>query len=170
VDDYPTPEPVPFRLKLAGEETLDTRGVRSVSYKVDGMLHLDGDNLTLEWAVDRHTESIGLGGVRTDVEKFDYEDLVVPLLWLMEVRLTRFPRRLRLRAKHLHAFEGVPGEKPGRIALKIKRRDRHLAAAMVRTINQARLHAQENTDPAIEYTDPELLTDSDTASGENTYG
>ena len=155
MDDYPTPEPVPFRLGLAGEETLDTRGVRSVSYKVDGVLHLDGDNLTLEWAVDRHTESVGLGGVRTDVEKFDYEDLVVPLSWLMEARLTRFPRRLRLRAKHLDAFEGVPGERPARLALKIRRRDRHLAAAMVRAINHARLHA-------LEYTDPGMLTDGET--------
>ena len=155
MDEYQTPEPVPFRLGLAGEETLDSRGIRSVAYKVDGMLHLDHDNLTLEWAVDRHTESIGLGGVKTDVEKFDYEDLVVPLSWLMEARLTRFPRRLRLRAKHLDAFEGVPGEKPGRIALKIRRSDRHRAAAMVRAINLARVQA-------LEYTDPGLLVEGET--------
>lgn len=158
-----TPDPVPFRLRLAGEETLDTRGIRSVSYKVQGLLHLEGDTLALEWAVDQSTESVGLGGVSTDVEKFDYEELVVPLTWLTEVRLTRGPlRRLILRARRLDAFDGVPAARPGTIALRIRRRDRHLAAAMVEAIDDARVQA-------LEYTDPGLLTDGETPRGGTTF-
>ena len=156
-----TAEPVPFRLSLAGEDTLDSRGVRSVGFKVEGLLHLEGDSLTLEWAVDRTTERVGLGGVSTDVEKFDYEELTIHLTWLTEVRLTggfMSPRRLRLRARRLDAFDGVPAAKPGRLALKIRHRDRKIAKAMVIAIEEAQLDA-------LEYTDPDLLLEGDT--GEN---
>ena len=159
MSDYDsTPQPVPFRLSLAGEETLDFRGVRSVGYKVEGLLHLENDSLTLEWAVDKTTENVGLSGVSTDVEKFDYEDLTLHLTWLTEVRLTGGffrPWRIHLRASRLDAFDGIPAAKPGRISLKIRRRNRHIAAAMVAAIQEAQAEA-------LEYTDPELL-----AEGEN---
>ncbi len=155
-----TPEPVPFRLSLAGKDTIDTGGIRSVSYKVQGLLHLEGDTLALEWAVDRSTESVGLKGISTDVEQFDYEELVVPLSWLAEVRLTRGPlRRLILRARRLDAFDSVPAARPGAIALRIRRRDRHLARAMVEAIEEARVEA-------LAYPERELLADGDTPTGD----
>lgn len=158
-----TPDPVPFRLPLAGKETIDTSGIRSVSYKVQGLLHLEGDTLAFEWAVDQSTESVGLGGVSTDVEKFDYEELVVPLTWLTEVRLTRFPsRRLKLRARRLDAFDGIPAARPGSISLRVRWRDRHLAAAMVEAIERARVEA-------LAYPETELLADGDTPRGGNDY-
>lgn len=154
-----TPDPVPFRLRLAGEDTIDTRGIRTVSYKVRGLLHLEGDTLAFEWAVDQSTESVGLGGVSTDVEKFDYEELVVPLTWLTEVRLTRFPsRRLKLRARRLDAFDGIPAARPGSISLRVRWRDRHLARAMVEAIEEARVEA-------LAYPERELLADGDTPAG-----
>ncbi len=155
-----TPEPVPFRLRLAGEDTISPLGVRTVSYKVQGLLHLEGDTLALEWAVDQSTENVGIGGISTDVKKFDYEELVVPLTWLTEVRLTRFPsRRLKLRARRLDAFYGVPTARPGSIALRIRHRDRHLARAMVEAIEEARVEA-------LAYPEPELLADGDTPTGD----
>lgn len=160
-----TPEPLPFRLSLAGEETIDSRGVRSVSYKVQGLLHLEGDTLALEWAVDRSTESVGLGGISTDVKQFEYEELVVPLAWLTEVRLTGGllrPWRLHLHARRLDAFDGVPAARPGRVTLKIRRRNRQLATAMFEAIEEARAYL-------LEYTDPGLLTDGETPSGGSTY-
>ncbi|MEE8361342.1 MAG: hypothetical protein V3R71_04260, partial [Gemmatimonadales bacterium] len=115
------PDPLPFRLRLAGKDTIDAGGIRTVSYKVQGLLHLEGDTLALEWAVDQSTENVGIGGVSTDVEQFDYEELVVPLTWLTEVRLTRFPsRRLKLRARRLDAFDGVPAARPGSISLRVR--------------------------------------------------
>ena len=155
-----TPEPVPFRLPLAGKDTIDAGGIRTVSYKVQGLLHLEGDALALEWAVDQSTENVGIGGISTDVDKFDYEELVVPLTWLAEVRLTRGPlRRLILRARRLDAFDGVPAARPGTIALRIRRRDRHLASAMVEAIEEARADA-------LAYHEHELLMDGDTPTGD----
>ena len=156
-DPHP-PEPLPFHLGLTGKDTIDIRGIKSVGYKVEGLLHLEHGGLTIEWAVDRTTETVGFGGIRTDVEKFDYEELVVPVSLLAEVRLTggiMGPRRLRLRARRLDAFGNVPTSKPGRVALKIRRRDRKLARAMVAAIRDVQYDA-------LEYTDPELLLESDT--------
>ncbi len=158
-----TPEPVPFRLRLAGEDTIDTRGISTVSYKVQGLLHLEGDTLALEWAVDQSTENVGLEGISTDVKKFDYEELVVPLTWLTEVRLTRFPsRRLKLRARRLDAFDGVPTARPGGLVLRIHHRDRHVARAMIEAIEEARVDA-------LEYTDPGLLGDGETPRRGTTF-
>jgi hypothetical protein len=42
--------PLPFRLKIPGEDTLDWRGARSISYRLDGLLHVVGDVITFEWA------------------------------------------------------------------------------------------------------------------------
>jgi hypothetical protein len=82
------------------------------------------------------------------------------LTWLTEVRLTRFPaRRLKLRARRLDAFDGVPAARPGNISLRIRRRDRHLAAAMVEAIEEAR--ASILADPSYE-----LLVDGDTPTGD----
>ena len=153
------PEPVPFHLSMSGKDSIDLRGIESVGYKVDGMLHLERGALTFEWAVDRTTETVGFTGIRTDVEKFDYEELVLPLELLAEVRLTGgffSARRLRFRARRLDSFGGVPAAKPGRLALKIRRRDWRLAHAMVAAIEEALV------DNELEYTDPELLPEGDT--------
>jgi hypothetical protein len=56
--------PLPFRLKIPGEDTLDWRGVRSISYRLDGLLHVVGDVITFEWAATRHTQRVSLTGVK----------------------------------------------------------------------------------------------------------
>ena len=97
------------------------------------------------------------------MKKLDYEELVVPLTWLTEVRFTRFPsRRLKLRARRLDAFDGVPTARPGGLVLRIRHRDRHLARAMVEAIEEARVDA-------LEYTDPGLLGDGETPRRGTTF-
>jgi hypothetical protein len=155
---YHTPEPLPFYLGMAGKDTIDLRGIKSVGYTVEGLLHLERGAINIEWAVDRTTETVGLGGIRTDVEKFDYEELVVPLSLLAEVRLTggiMRARRLRLRARRLDAFGGVPAAKPGRLIIKIRRRHWRIAKAMVAAIADAQYEG-------LEYTDPDALGEGDT--------
>ena len=64
------PAPLPFRIKIPGEESMDLTTVREVSTKVEGLLHLEGDRLLLEWAVTRISEEVGLS-----LEKADLKDL-----------------------------------------------------------------------------------------------
>lgn len=61
--------PLPFKLKIPGEDTIDWRGVRSVSYRLDGLLSLSDDVVTLEWKARRHTEHVGIGGVKDVVDE-----------------------------------------------------------------------------------------------------
>lgn len=143
------PEPVPFRLKMPGKESLDLTGISQVGFKVTGLLHLGQDTLTLEWAIDKTTERIDVKGVTTEVDHMDYEELAVPISWIAEARLTRWPSRIVLRARRLHAFDGVPAARPGTVSLKIPLRHRKLAAEMVEAIQGALTDVLEYTDPGM---------------------
>lgn len=37
----PQIEPLPFRIRIPGKDVIDLKGVRSVNYRVEGLLHLD---------------------------------------------------------------------------------------------------------------------------------
>ena len=138
-------EPVPFRLSVPGSEILDLRGARSVSYKVEGLLNLDHDMVIVEWTGSESTEQFTFSRVGTDVKLLPFETLEVPVEWIAEARLRRnlfSSPRLELRARRLDAFDVVPSARPGLISLKIRRRDRALAAQMVDAIYQARARVE----------------------------
>ena len=133
-------EPLPFRIGVAGEDVIDSSGVRSVSYRVEGLLHLVDDTLTFEWTATETTERVSLTGVGTEVDHSPIGRLEVPAGWLAEVRLRRgwWLPRMVFRARRLDAFEDMPGAKPGVLTLKIRRRFRKQAEAFVAAIEQAR--------------------------------
>jgi hypothetical protein len=133
------PEPVPFRVVLPRRDTLDLDGARSVSYRGDGLLHLQDHILTLEWAGTERTQRVAFTGIRTTSDVLPVELLDVPVSWLAEARLTGgwWAPRLRLRARRLDAFDGVPGAQPGTIVLPIRRRHRALAAALLAAMAEA---------------------------------
>lgn len=136
----PRIDPLPFRLRVPGQDVIDSEGVWSISYRGEGLLHLSEETLTLEWATTRTTERVAVTGVGTDVEDSPIGTLEVPVDWITGVQLRRgwWLPRLRLQARRLDAFDGFPGSRPGVITLKIRRRDRDQAAAMVAAINTAR--------------------------------
>ena len=134
------PAPLPFRIKIPGEESMDLTTVREVSTKVEGLLHLEGDRLLLEWAVTRSSEEVGLSGVKTETEEFEPEEAELPLEWLAGVTLAGgilFPR-LVVRGRGLRVFDGIPGAKGARLELFYARSDRMAAVAMVPAIEAAR--------------------------------
>jgi hypothetical protein len=135
----PSIEPLPFRLSIPGKDTIDSQGIRSISYQSEGLLHLIDGTLTLEWAATRSTERVGFTGIRTEVDHSPIGTCDVPVSWIGEARLRLGWRgwRLTLRARRLDAFEGVPGRQPGSLTLRIRRRDRKHAAAFVAEINAA---------------------------------
>lgn len=135
-----TVEPVPFHLSLPGSDTLGLSGARSASYRVRGLLHLEGGILTFEWSVLKHVEKVTLSGVEERDEASPPELLDVPASWVGDARLVGgwwWPR-LVLRGRRLDAFDGVPGATPGFVALRVARRDRPLAAAMAAAILEVR--------------------------------
>ena len=133
-------DPLPVRLKVPGRDAVDSEGVWSVSYRVDGLLHLADEVIALEWAATRRTQHVALGGVRDEVDHSPVGTVEVPLEWITGVRLRRgwWGRRLQLWARRIDAFDGIPGARPGTITLRIHRRDRDHARAMAAAIDAAR--------------------------------
>jgi hypothetical protein len=148
------PAPLPFRIKVPDEESVELTGVRSVTTKVEGLLHIDTDRLILEWAVTRTVEEVGLSGVKEETDTFAPEEAEVPLDWLSGVSLAGgilFPRVV-LRGRGLRVFDGIPGAKGPELALHYRRADRLLAVTVVRAV-EALLEGP----PLGDTTDPLLL-------------
>lgn len=133
------PAPLPFRIKIPDEESMDLTEVRSIATKVEGLLHVEFDRLILEWAVTRTLEEVGLTGVKEETETFAPEEAELPFDWLAGVSLAGgilFPRVV-LRGRGLRVFDGIPGAKGARLELFYARSDRMSAVAIVRAIEAA---------------------------------
>jgi hypothetical protein len=134
----PLLDPLPFRLSVPGLDRIDLRGARSVSWKLAGLLHHEGDQLVFEWAGTRTTEGLTLSGPVNRVEPVEPEAFEVPIEWVAEAWLVGgwwWPRFV-VRARRLDAFDGIPGAGPGRVAVRIHPRHRELARAMAAEINR----------------------------------
>ncbi|UCD23256.1 MAG: hypothetical protein JSW51_09365 [Gemmatimonadota bacterium] len=152
----PPIDPLPFHIRLPGKETIDFKGIREVSYKVEGLLHLHDDALEFEWTATEKTERVGVTGIGTVVDESPIGKLEVPAGWILEVQLRgRLLPRMRLRARRLDAFEDMPGAKAGVLTLRVRRRFRPQAEAMVAAIEEARDTAPL---PPLE-TQPQIDTD-----------
>jgi hypothetical protein len=140
-------EPLPFRLRLPGEDSIDAEGARSISYRLEGLLHLEGDAVTLEWTATRRTQLVGFGEVKDEVDESPVGTIEIPVDWLTQVRRRGgwWAPRLQLRARRLHAFEGLPGAQPTLLTLRIRRRDRTHADATAAAIVAVRDAAAEGS-------------------------
>jgi hypothetical protein len=131
----PLNDPLPFKLKIPSEDTIDWRGVRSISYRLDGLLSLSDDVLTLEWKARRHTEHVGIGGVKDEVDESPIGTLQIPRELIVRARVGGWLRpRLLMWARRLDAFEGIPSARPGMLRLRVRRVDRRLAQAIAEAL------------------------------------
>jgi hypothetical protein len=128
--------PLPFRLNPTGRDTLGFEGIESVSYRVDGLLRLADQSVTLEWTGTRTTEQVSLDKIGTDVDELPLEWLEVPFGRLAGAWVIGgwwWPR-LELRARGVEDFDGVPATRCVTLRLRIHRRDRRLAHAIASEI------------------------------------
>lgn len=131
-------EPLPFRLSPSGRDTMGLEGIESVSFRVDGLLHLTADGLRFEWDETRTSERFSLERTGTDVEHYALEPLDLPFdriagAWV--IGGWWWPR-LELRARALEDWEGVPGARGVTLVLRLARRDRALAEAIASQITR----------------------------------
>ena len=124
-------EPLPFRIAIPDDDEWGFTGFQQTTTTVTGLLHFTEEALYLEWVERRKIERFTLGDVGTEHEEFPVETLEIPVDWIASLEVVGgwWLPRVRLRARRLDAFEGVPGAEPGRVMLVIARRDRALAAA-----------------------------------------
>lgn len=133
------PTPLPYFIKLPGEDTVDFTEIRDVERRADGLLHLLDDAILLEWAVTEKVDQVGLANISSTTETFAAEEAEIPLAWLASAELVGgiLRPRLLLRARGLGVFEGIPGAKADRLELGYARADRFLALEMARAITAA---------------------------------
>lgn len=132
-----TIDPLPFRLKLPGRDTVGFDGAWSISYRLEGFLHLDGDTIKLEWVATRWTQGLSFTSVKDEVDQSPIGSTEVPLSSIRRARLRGgwWAPRLQLWARHIDAFEGIPGAQPTTVSFRIDRRDRALAAAIAAALD-----------------------------------
>jgi hypothetical protein len=133
-------DPLPFRIRVPGYDSIDTQGIVSISIKLEGLLSLFDDVLSLEWTATRQVESVSLSGIRDEVDESPVGRCEIPLSAVLEARLCGgwWAPRLELRARTLDAFEEVPTAKRGVARLRIRRSDRKHARVLCTAIENAR--------------------------------
>lgn len=111
-------------------------GIESISFKSEGLLHLSEAGVTLEWTETRHSESVSISRIGTDVTTFEPEVLDLPFERLAGAWVIGgwWRPRLELRAASLDDLAMVPGARGVTVMLRIHRRDRDVARAVAREI------------------------------------
>ena len=132
-------DPLPFRIKISGEDTVDSRGVRSVSYRLDGLLQVSDEVLTLEWRATRHTQHVEMGNVTDEVDESPVGTMQIPrdLVSRAQVKGGVWRPRLQLWARKIDAFDAIPRARPGTLTLRIRRRDRGNAKAIAEALTSS---------------------------------
>lgn len=137
-------DPLPFRLKRPGWDSVGFSGIESVSHRADGTLRVTEQGVRLEWAEVQTVEQVSLDRVSTDVNELPPEWLELPSERIAGAWLVGgwWAPRLDLRARETGDFEGVPGVRGVTLSLRIHRRDRPLAGAIAQAI-ASRLEARQ---------------------------
>lgn len=128
-----------FRLKLPGTDTVRGLHAVSTSFRVHGLLRLEGDLLTIQWGGAVQIQDVSPLSIRDDREVLPDERFTVPAADLYRAALVGgwWRPRLTLQAKELGALAAVPGEEYGVAQFWYARRDRRVALAMAAAINDA---------------------------------
>lgn len=136
----PQIDPLPFRISVPGYDSIDTQGVVSITIKLEGLLSLLDDVITLEWTATRQIESVSLSGIRDEVDESPVGRCDIPASAILEARLRGgwWSPRVELRARSLAVFEGIPTAKHGVAKLRIRRNDRKHARVVCIAIETAR--------------------------------
>jgi len=131
--------PLPITLRMPGQDHSSGDFWSWSSFKVAGFLRFDGPEPVLEWEITASTSEVDGFEVREDVEALPPEALAIPLDRVRGVLMKgRWWRPyLKVMARDLTVFQGVPGERHGVVRLYFARAYRPLAQDFADRINTA---------------------------------
>lgn len=124
----------PFFLKRSKDE-MSGVGYTSTKETIHGLVRLEGDSVTIQWRLARHTERVGALSMDSDDELEAVREVVLPLSAIAGAVVRRsgwWPWAspvLVVRAADLTAFEEVTGSEgmkldhPAELVLRLRRRD-----------------------------------------------
>lgn len=127
-------DPLPFTLRVRGHDAIEGLDVYSISVKVEGLAHWSDDAvLTVEWAETQHIDEVSFDRVRSDVVAQPPLAIDIPIDELAGAVVAGgwWRPRVELKGRYLDTFATLPGSRPGRAALWIRRRDRDRAKQLV---------------------------------------
>ncbi|MGK2962643.1 MAG: hypothetical protein ACSLFK_10930 [Gemmatimonadaceae bacterium] len=128
---------LPFYIRRS-DDVVDLSVITSTYETVHGLLHLEGERLTIQWRVGRKTERVGMA-VRTDREVDPVQEIVVPVSLLASATVKApwwsFGTHLQvaLIANDLRAFEDLSGtggfrlDHPAELVVRVRKSDREAA-------------------------------------------
>lgn len=129
---------LPFRLKLPGTEEFSGLRAVSTSFRVHGLLSLEGNALTIQWGGAVQVQDVGLTSIKDEREVLPDEQVTIPVGLLYRATLAGWWRpRLTLQVRKLGALAVVPSEEYDAVRFWYARSDRAAALAMAAAINDA---------------------------------
>ena len=132
-------EPLRFSLRVPGVDTFTLEVIASTAFTFKGQLHLDADDLVLEWSGSAHVDEVAFTGIRSEKLALPRESLRLPYGLLRTVRLCGgwIRPHIEVTGTHFDTLRGVPGEDAGLLRLWVARRDRSLARRAVAALQHA---------------------------------
>jgi hypothetical protein len=123
---------LPFKLKVPGKDQFTGLSAVSTSFRFQGLLRLEGNELTIEWSGEALVQEVGAHTVRDDRLPLPTEQILVPVSQLYGARLEGgwWRPRLRLQARQLAVLSVVPSEEHGAVEFWYARADRDAAVAL----------------------------------------
>lgn len=128
-----------FRLKLPGTDKVSGLRAVSTSFRVHGLMFLEGGRLVIQWGGAVQVQDVSPMSVKDERELLPEERVSVPVSHLYRATLVGgwWRPRLTLEAKELGALAEVPTEEAGAAQFWYARGDRAAALAMAAGINAA---------------------------------
>lgn len=135
----PAMGPLPFRLKVPGEDLIHGADIISRSFTFHGMLRFDGAILRLEWAGSAAVDEVSLLDVSSRILPLPSEHLELSLGYLRHAvyRGGWLRPRLELAAWEVDLLRIVPGEAGGVVRLWLARGDRTQGRAVAAALTAA---------------------------------
>jgi len=132
-------DPLPFRISVPGYDSFDSDGILSITIKLEGLLSLLEDRVSLEWSAIKEVDSVSFDGISADVDESPVARCEIPFAHIFDARVVGgwWVPRLVLRARSLRAFEDIPTAQNGVAKLRIRRKDRARAREICAAIANA---------------------------------
>jgi hypothetical protein len=78
---------LPFRIRVPGYDSIDSQGVVSISIKLQGILRVEGEKVSLEWSASKQIESLSMDGIREEVDQSPVGSCDIPASLILDARM-----------------------------------------------------------------------------------
>lgn len=130
---------LPFKLKVTGSDEFKDFVAISTSYRFQGLLTLENEELRIQWAGTAHVQEVETIDVRDEKIPLPDEELILPVRELYRAKLAGgwWRPRVMIQARTINALQMVPSEDHGVVNFWYARADGRAALEVVNRITAA---------------------------------